>query len=566
MESTGMYEKQDQIAENRGAFQQRTPFNPHSSRSEEVSQDDPTISFFWLFLTGHVVVWTLLATLTQANIPEETLGLLTAGQSPAWGYFDQPPLPVWVMTFCSSIFAPAAWPAYLLAQLCVAVCMWAAWKIGKDFLHPWTAVCGAVVLEGCFFFTIYSATFTGAHLAGAFWALSILCLYQGFQLKQRRDWVFLGFCLGLGMLSHYSTALLIVSMVIFSLIHHQARRCWDTSWPFLTAAIFGVILLPHALWAWANDFTTISTAMHSWTSISSHGQFTMNFIFSELLAVIPVGLLLIPLIAYFRLDEPTSAEDEHRDFIRQYLLFVTLLPAALLLALAMVVGVDLGSSGLTLWTFLGVLLLLWSDLREERLAWRKVVLYSGGVGGGFAALLIVMNLMLPRVTTASTQSDIHFPGQELAREVRKAWKQSESPTVVPIVAGPTQLVENVSWYHGTFHRPLVYRNLDPSQSTGVDDARLMKSGGIILWTSHEQEDYAPEILQQRFQRNGISSKLEYLQEPIRLHWSGVKGSPPLEVFLAILHPQPVRNTRDDASEVSGEETPVEPQSQLRDRS
>lgn len=498
---------------------------------------DPTVGFFGAFLVIHVLLWTVLAALTQPNLPAETLQLLTAGPSLAWGYFDQPPLAVWLMTMVSFLFAPVAWPAYFLAQVCIATCIWSAWKIGKDFLHPWTAICGAIVLEGCYFFTISSTAFTSAHLAGAFWALAILALYHGFQLEQRRYWVIVGICLGLGMLSHYSTALLFFSMLAFSLLNGQARRCWDTSWPFLAGAIAGVIILPHFWWAWSHSFTTLSTALHGVGSALTHGQFTIQFVVSQLLAVVPMLVLLIPIIAYFRLDEPTTAEDEERDFVRQYLLVVTILPGALMLALALLGGVDLGSTGLTLWTFTGVLLLLWSDLDENRIAWRKVILHSGAVGGGFAALLVVVNFMLPYTVNSSGPAEIHFPGRQLAQEINQLWKSRQFDQRLSIVGGPNQLAQNASWYHGTLERPLAYNNLDATQSVGVNDDKLREQGGIILWTDKDQELYTQENLTYRYQTESQLPNIEFLPEPLSLTWGKAKQHQPLQVHVAIVHPR-----------------------------
>lgn len=516
----------------------------------EQAGGDPTINFFGAFLVGHVLIWTILAALTQPNLPSETLGLLTAGQSPAWGYFDHPPLAVWLMSFVSAIFAPAAWPAYFLAQVCIATCMWTAWKIGKDFLQPWTAICGAVVLEGCYFFTIGSTAFTSAHLAGCFWALAILALYHGFQLEQRRYWVIVGVCLGLGMLSHYSTALLFVSMLAFSFLNRQARSCWDTSWPFLAGSIAAAIMLPHFWWAWSHDFTTFSTSMQESGSISNHGEQSIKFVISQLFAVVPVLLLLIPIITYFRLDEPTTSEDEEKDFARQYLVVVTALPAALMLAFALLGGVHLGSTGLTLWTFIGVVLLLWSDLDENRIAWRKVILHSGAIGGAFAALIVVMNFMIPYTMNSSGPDDIHFPGKELANEVQKIWKAQGHEHELAIVGGPNQLAQNTSWYYGKWSRPMAYNNLDKSQSVGVTDEKIREKGGIILWTEEltsEEENnlsaeteqvslYSYENLIYQLSLEEQPELLQILPEPIALKWGKSSKNEPLLVRVAVVHP------------------------------
>lgn len=546
---------------------------PLSSLDTKPFSSDPTAGFFGAFLVVHVVVWTILATVTQPNLPDETLHLLTSGQSPAWGYYDSPPLAIWLMSFVSAIFAPAAWPAYFVAQLCIATCLWSAWQLGRKFLHPWTAICGAVALEGCHFFTWGSTSFTSAHLAGACWAVAILALYRGFQLERRSDWLIVGIALALGMLSHYSTALLIVAMITFSLMNHQARQCWDTSWPFLAAVIFGVILLPHVWWAWSHGFSTVSTAMQDWASITSHGQFTLKFVISEVLGIVPVVILLIPIIAWFRLDEPTTSEDEERDFVRQFLLFTTVLPAALMLALALIVGVNLGSSGLTLWTFAGVLLLLWSELDEQRIHWRTVILRSGAVGGGFAALLIIVNFMMPYVVNSSEPSDIHFPGRQLAYQVRELWEQKGYQDRRPVIAGPRRLAQNASWYHGTVQRPLSYNNLDHSDSAGVNDETLRRHGGIILWTdddlqpAHEQTDseessqyHVQQLMTRRFY-DANSNNLEFLPEPIELVWGKSKSAQPLRVYAAIVHPVSVDAGRRETPQL-GELSVSEHQTEL----
>ena len=67
----------DRITKAAHALEKQTRF--------EKAGGDPTINFFGAFLVGHVLIWTFLAAMTQPNLPSETLSLLTAGQSPAWG-------------------------------------------------------------------------------------------------------------------------------------------------------------------------------------------------------------------------------------------------------------------------------------------------------------------------------------------------------------------------------------------------------------------------------------------------------------------------------------------------
>lgn len=514
---------------------------------------DPTIRFFHILLVMHVLFWTLLSTWTQPNLPDETLEILTAGQSPAWGYYDHPPLAIWITSVISIVFAPAAWPAYLIAQLCIATCIWAAWKIGREVLHPWTSICGAIVLEGCFFFTIGSTALTSAHLAGAFWALAILALYRAFQLENRWDWVVVGALLGLGILSHYSTVLLIWGMCAFSLMNHKARRCWDTSWPFLAALTCFVIVVPHFWWAWANKFNTLWTALEDWQSVLAHLEFSGKFVALQLLAILPVMFLLLPIVDRLRFDAEADYEEEKLDFARQYLLVVTLLPAILMLFLAAVVGVDLGSTGVTMWTFAGVIILMWCDLTETKQSWRHVIIRSGGVASGFAALLIAMNIMFPSVFQFEQPSSIHFPGRDLAQQVRRVWENEGFKKPIAIIGGDSQLAQNASWYHGTFHRPLAFTELNPAHATAVSEGDFKRDGGVILWTKANSKKYTPETLLAQFGPE-LVERTHFAESPIVVNWQNSAGTKPLEVHYAVVRPAPDEPTMAAESHISHIET------------
>ncbi|TWT57564.1 hypothetical protein KOR42_09250 [Thalassoglobus neptunius] len=511
------------------AFHQKT----HQENDEN---RDPTIRFFYILLGIHVVFWTVLSTITQPNLPDETLEILTLGQSPAWGYFDQPPLSIWVMSIVSAVFAPAAWPAYLIAQLCIATCLWAAWKLGREFLHPWTAICGALVLEGCFFFTIGSSALTSAHLAGALWALSIVAAYKAFQLENRRDWVVLGVLLGLGILCHYSTVLLFWAMCAFSLMNYKARRCWDTSWPFLAILTAGLIVAPHLFWSWSNDFQTFSTSLHSWDSLSAHVVFALRFIIRQLLAVVPIALLLLPMIQAVQFSDESNYEKENQDFAKQYLLVVTLLPAASMLVLAGLVGVDLGATGLTLWTFAGLSILLWCDLRESKTSWRRVLLSCGAAVGAFAALLVTINTMMPKMITSTPPSSVHFPGRDLAQQVRKIWTDQNFERPLKIIGGTAKLAQNASWYNGTFHRPLAFSELDPKRSSGLSHRDLVKTGGILLWNDETSDQYTLDALSTKLGVD-LSEQIHYGTQPLMLQWQTSADQAPITVHWAVVSPR-----------------------------
>ena len=224
------------------------------------------------------------------------------------------------------------------------------------------------------------------------------------------------------------------------------------------------------------------------------------------------------------------------DFVRQFLLVVTLLPALLMLFLAAIIGVDLGSTGLTLWTFAGVLYLTWSDREESRISWRRVLSYSGGAAGGFAAILIAVNLLVPSVFKVSSPSSIHFPGKDLAREVRSVWKNEGYEQPIAIIGGERLLAQNASWYHGTFHRPLAFTDLDPEHASAISNEDFSTRGGVVLWTEENASRYTTEQLQAQFGEE-FTSRIQYAAEPLVLDWNNSAAKDPLRIFYAVVHPE-----------------------------
>lgn len=504
------------------------PIGKDADRSANVMRRDPTIGFFWSLVLIHVALWTILPTVTQPNVPEETLQLLAAGDHPAWGYHENSPLPVWLASALCAFTAPSVWPAYLLAQLTTLVCLWAAWRMAREFLHPWTALCAALILEGCFFFSIGSAALTQGHLVRCFWALSILAFYWALTRERRRYWVALGVCLGLGILSGYSTLLLLGTMIIFSLWDERARRCWDSSWPFLAALVMAAVILPHGLWLWRSEFASLIQTFTPSAVALDHVASPGMFLLMQLLAIIPALLLLAPLITHVDFHEESDGNDD-QDFIKRYLLWLTLLPPAVMFTLLIVSGIEMtAATGTALWTFAGVLMLVWSRRSETRLAWRQVILRCGTVGGVFAALLIAMNVMLPVIR--KQPGSVHFPGKSVAEHVQRAWREWGYEQTPRIIGGPSRLARNASWYSPGRIRPAVFEDLDSSRSFGLKDDDLGRLGGMLIWDAESEDAYMPEELIDRF--GNVT-----LLEPVELNWQTRAAVGPLRLGMAIIHPR-----------------------------
>ena len=61
-------------------------------------------NLFYLFLIAHLFVWTLIPSITNNNLPLDTIEALAWGNELKMGYQKHPPLSAWFLEFFYTIF------------------------------------------------------------------------------------------------------------------------------------------------------------------------------------------------------------------------------------------------------------------------------------------------------------------------------------------------------------------------------------------------------------------------------------------------------------------------------
>ena len=86
-----------------------------------------------LFLFGHLFIWTLVPSISNVNLPLDTIEALAWGSNLDWGYNKHPPLSAFVVEIFYQIFGPVDWAYYLLSQIFVIISFIAVFKLAEDF-------------------------------------------------------------------------------------------------------------------------------------------------------------------------------------------------------------------------------------------------------------------------------------------------------------------------------------------------------------------------------------------------------------------------------------------------
>ena len=92
-----------------------------------------TSKIFFLFLIIHLFVWTLIPSLTNVNLPLDTIEALAWGSNLDWGFNKHPPMSAFAVEFFYQIFGSQDWAYYFLSQIFVILAFFVVWIFSKEF-------------------------------------------------------------------------------------------------------------------------------------------------------------------------------------------------------------------------------------------------------------------------------------------------------------------------------------------------------------------------------------------------------------------------------------------------
>ena len=77
------------------------------------------LNLFYIFLCLHLVLWTVVPTFVNQNLPLDTIEALAWGSNLDWGFNKHPPLSAFIVEIFYQIFGNQDWAYYFLSQLFV---------------------------------------------------------------------------------------------------------------------------------------------------------------------------------------------------------------------------------------------------------------------------------------------------------------------------------------------------------------------------------------------------------------------------------------------------------------
>jgi len=389
-----------------------------------------------VFLLSHFAIWVLVPSITNHNLPLDTIEALAWGSNLDWGFNKHPPLSAFAVEVFYQIFGSQDWAYYFLSQIFVITSFFVVWKFSEYFFqNKIYSLIAVLLLEGIYFYNYTAPEFNVYVCELAFWALTVYYCWKGFEKNDYASWLLFGFFSGLGVLSHYLFIYLLCALDVFFIyliINKKINfKCLISYIPFL------LVLLPHLIWLTENNYITITYALHriglSEPNFLDHFIHPLIFLGKQIGILAPFFLMVLLLVAKLK----TNFNFKDKKLL--FLLTINIIPIILMFLTSMLMGVKVRTMWMTpFYLFFGVLLIyiFQSQINLNKLKY-------------FVSLFLILFIFSPfayaYISITQTDKRTDYPGKEHAIDVQKRWdKKFESK--INVVLGNEWLAGNLSYH------------------------------------------------------------------------------------------------------------------------
>ena len=381
-------------------------------------------NIFYIFVTTHLILWTVVPTITNSNLPLDTIEALAWGSNLDWGFNKHPPL---------SAFFPE-----VFFQIFVVSSFFIVWIFSNEFFkNKILSLISVLLLEGIYFYNFTTPEFNVNICQLPFWALSVLYAWKGFKDDKILDWILFGLFAALGVLSKYLFIYLLVGIDLF-FIYMIVKKKINLK-IFISLIPFFLVLLPHLIWLVENNYITINYGIHR---TGTGGQDLIDhFLHPVIFLGKQIGVLIPFLLMFLLLVSKSKTKFNFKDKKLLFLLSITVAPVVLMLLTSLIMGVKIRTMWMTpFYLFFGVLVIY---IFQSQINLNKLK--------GFTTVFLILFIFSPfaysYVSVTKTDKRTDYLGKDEAKKAIAFYKnQSEVIGKIAYVKGNEWIAGNLSYH------------------------------------------------------------------------------------------------------------------------
>ena len=223
-------------------------------------------NIFFIFALSHLIIWTLIPSLTNKNLPLDTIEALAWGSNLDWGFNKHPPMSAFFPEVFFQIFGSQDWVYYLLSQIFVIIAFYYVFKFAFEIFRDLKlSLISVLLLVSIYFYNFTTPEFNVNVCQLPFWSLVVYYSWKIYSSQEIKfsDCFLVGLFGAVGFLSKYLFLYLLISidLLFIYLIFFKKTKKFDFKY-LITIEVFLVLLVPHLIWLFNNDFITITYGLN----------------------------------------------------------------------------------------------------------------------------------------------------------------------------------------------------------------------------------------------------------------------------------------------------------------
>ena len=141
--------------------------------------------YYLTFLFFHLFLWTLIPSISNVNLPLDTIEALAWGSNLDWGFNKHPPGKAFFVEMFYQIFGSNDWAYYLLSQIFVIFAFFIVWKFSNELLeNKILSLFSVLLLEAIYFYNFTSPEFNVNVCQLPFWVLTVYYSWRLYSKKK----------------------------------------------------------------------------------------------------------------------------------------------------------------------------------------------------------------------------------------------------------------------------------------------------------------------------------------------------------------------------------------------
>ena len=398
-------------------------------------------NIFYIFVLAHLIFWTLVPSLTNQNLPLDTIEALAWGSNLDWGFNKHPPMSAFFPEVFFQIFGSQDWAYYFLSQIFVLIAFYYVFKFSKEFFNnDLLGLISVLLIEAIYFYNFTTPEFNVNVCQLPFWSLTVYFSWKIYNNKEVKftDCFLVGLFAAFGFLSKYLFVYLLASidLLFIYLIFIKKDRKFDFKY-LITLEVFLVTIVPHLIWLNNNEFITITYGLArtglEQSSLIDHIKFPLIFLLKQ------IGLLIPFLILVWLLIKKIKFKFDFKDKKLLFLLAINILPIILMFLTSVVTGSKIRTMWMTpFYLFFGtfVIYLFKAQINIKKL---KPFVF------GFTFLFFLSPILYSYISISKEDKRTDYPGKEIAIKTQYVWDQQFN-SIINVVYGNEWNAGNLSYH------------------------------------------------------------------------------------------------------------------------